>query len=97
MCFDLICHADEAGSSEIATNADHLTIGLEEHVEPVQGNCVPVFEISDIDDARQKMERFGIKFDGDTIVVEGMVRTATFYDTDGNAPMLAQDLSDTPH
>jgi CreA protein len=97
MGFDLICHADEAGWSEITTNTDHVTIGLGEHVEPVLGNCVPVFEISDIDDARQKKEHFGIKFDGDTIVVEGMVKTATFYDTDGNALMLAQDLSDTPH
>jgi len=36
----------------------------------------------------------GVKFDGETETIEGMVSTATFYDPDGNALMLAQDLSD---
>jgi len=29
-------------------------------------------------------------------VIEGMVSTATFYDPDGNALMLAQDLTGEP-
>ena len=37
--------------------------------------------------------RVGVKFDGATETIEGMVSTATFYDPDGNALMLAQDLS----
>ena len=36
---------------------------------------------------------YNSKFDGDTDVIEGMVKTATFYDPDGNALMLAQDLT----
>ena len=31
--------------------------------------------------------------DGETDTIEGMVSTATFYDPDGNALMLAQDLT----
>ncbi|MFV0680733.1 hypothetical protein [Ottowia sp.] len=39
------------------------------------------------------MEQADVRFDGQTDVVEGMVKTATFYDMDGNALMLAQDLT----
>lgn len=68
-------------------------LGLSEHVEPLPGNCVPVFGVSDLDAARQHMEQADIRFDGATETVEGMVKTATFSDPDGNALMLAQDLT----
>ncbi len=91
--FDTIYHADEAGWSELQTNTTGVTIGIGEHTKPAPGNCVPVFGIADLDTARQKMEQHNVKFDGDTITVEGMVKTATFYDPDGNALMLAEDLT----
>lgn len=91
--FETLYHADEAGWSEVNTNTPGVTIGLGEHAKPVPGNCVPVFGIADLDSARQKLEQAGVKFDGETDVVEGMVKTATFYDPDGNALMLAQDLT----
>ena len=91
--FALIYHADEAGWTEIATNTQGVTIGFGEHTEPAPGNCVPVFGIGDLDEARQRLEKAGVKFDGETDVVEGMVKTATFYDPDGNALMLAEDLT----
>lgn len=91
--FEPIYHADEAGWSEIQTNTAGVTIGLGEHTKPVPGNCVPVFGIADLDSARQKLEQADVKFDGETITVEGMVKTATFYDPDGNALMLAEDLT----
>ncbi len=91
--FELAYHADEAGWSEVLTNTPGVAIGFGEHTEPVPGNCVPVFGIADLDSARQKLEQAGVKFDGDTDVVEGMVKTATFYDPDGNALMLAEDLT----
>ena len=75
------------------TKTNGVTIGLGEHTKPVPGNCVPVFGVADLDDARQKLEQADVKFDGETDVVEGMVKTATFYDPDGNALMLAQDLT----
>lgn len=91
--FEIIYHADEAGWSELQTKTAGVTIGLGEHTEPVPGNCVPVFGIADLDDARHKLEQANVKFDGETDVVEGMVKTATFYDPDGNALMLAEDLT----
>lgn len=91
--FELIYHADEAGWSELQTNTPGVTLGFGEHVEPAPGNSVPVFGIADIDGGRKALEAAGVKFDGDTETIEGMVSTATFYDPDGNALMLAQDLS----
>jgi len=91
--FETIYHADEAGWSELQSKTKGVTIGLGEHTEPVPGNCVPVFGIVDLDSARQKLEQAKVKFDGETEVVEGMVKTATFYDPDGNALMLAEDLA----
>lgn len=91
--FPLSYHLDEAGWSEIQTNTDGVTIGFGEHVEPAPGNAVPVFGIADIASGRKALEAAGVKFDGETETIEGMVSTATFYDPDGNALMLAQDLS----
>lgn len=91
--FEIIYHADEVGWSELQTNTTGVTIGLGEHTKPAPGNCVPVFGIADLDTARQKLEQAKVKFDGETDVVEGMVKTATFYDPDGNAMMLAEDLT----
>ena len=91
--FETVYHADDAGWSELQTNTPGVTIGLGEHAKPVPGNSVPVFGIADIDDARRKLEGANVAFDGPTDVVEGMVKTATFYDPDGNAMMLAEDLT----
>lgn len=92
--FEVLYHADDAGWTEISTNTEGVTIGFGEHTEPAPGNCVPVFGIDDLNAARAKLEAAGVKFDGDTIVEEGMVKTATFYDPDNNALMLAEDLTE---
>lgn len=91
--FETIYHADEAGWSELQTKTAGVTIGLGEHTKPAPGNCVPVFGIADLIAARKKLEQAKVKFDGETDVVDGMVKTATFYDPDGNALMLAEDLT----
>ncbi len=91
--FETLYHADEAGWSELQTNTPGVTLGFGEHTKPVPGNCVPVFGIADLDAARQSLEGAQVKFDGETDVVEGMVKTVTFYDPDNNALMLAQDLT----
>ncbi|MCR9283313.1 Glyoxalase-like domain protein [Labrenzia sp. THAF191b] len=91
--FELLYHMDEAGWSELATRTEGVTLGLGEQSEPTPGNTVPVFGVADIAGARSALEEVGVKFDGATETIEGMVSTATFYDPDGNALMLAQDLS----
>ncbi|WP_298965552.1 VOC family protein [uncultured Roseibium sp.] len=91
--FELLYHFDEAGWSEMQTKTEGVTLGLGEQAEPSPGNTVPVFGVADIEAARTALEGVDVKFDGPTETVEGMVSTATFYDPDGNALMLAQDLS----
>lgn len=91
--FKLLYHLDDAGWSEMQTNTEGVTLGLGEQAEPAPGNTVPVFGVADIAVARAALEGVDVKFDGETETVEGMVSTATFFDPDGNALMLAQDLS----
>ena len=91
--FKPIMHMDEAGWSEMQTMTEGVTLGLGEQAEPAPGNTVPVFGVADISTERSALEEAGVKFDGETETIEGMVSTATFYDLDGNALMLAQDLS----
>ena len=91
--FDVLYHADEAGWSELATKTDGVTLGLGEQEAPTPGNCVPVFGVADIAKARAGLEGAGVAFDGPTETIDGMVSTATFYDPDKNALMLAQDLT----
>lgn len=89
--FELQMHLDEAGWSEMATKTPGVTLSLGEQAEASPGNCVPVFEVENIDEARKSLELAGVEFDGETIIVEGMVSTATFFDPDKNALMLAQN------
>ena len=91
--FELVYHADEAGWSELQTKTEGVTLGLGEQTKPAPGNAVPVFGVSDIVTARKDLESAGVEFDGETEVIEGMVSTASFYDPDRNALMLAQDLT----
>jgi len=75
------------------TNITGVTIGLGDTEDISPGNCVPVFGVSDIKSARNLLEAQAVKFDGETIIMEGMVSIATFYDLDGNALMISEDLS----
>ena len=93
--FELIHHIDEAGWSEMRTKTEGVTLGLGEQSEPSPGNTVPVFGVADIQTARRSLEAAGVRFDGETETIEGLVSTATFYDPDGNALMLAQDLTES--
>lgn len=91
--FDLLFHMDEAGWSELSTNTTGVTLGLGEQGQASPGNTVPVFGVDDLNGARQSLENAGVDFDGDSETIEGMVSLATFYDPDGNALMIAQELA----
>ena len=70
-----------------------LLVGLGQSEQVKEGGGATLtFTVSDIDAAREYLEGQGVRFDGDTHQVEDMVKLATFYDPDGNALMLAQQL-----
>jgi predicted enzyme related to lactoylglutathione lyase len=91
--WDMLYDVEEIGWCEIRTSVEHVNIGLSDVESPKVGGPVPTFGVSDIDAARKEMEGKGVKFDGETREYPGMVKLATFYDRDGNALMLFQDLS----
>jgi catechol 2,3-dioxygenase-like lactoylglutathione lyase family enzyme len=92
--FETVYRLDEYGWAEIETPVPGLSIGLGQ-VEDVggQGAITPTFRVVDIDAARGYLEGNGVRFDGETREVPGMVRLASFYDPDGNPWMLAQVLN----
>jgi catechol 2,3-dioxygenase-like lactoylglutathione lyase family enzyme len=93
--FQTVYALEEYGWAEIETPVPGLTIGLGQ-VEDVggQGSITPTFRVVDIDAARRHLEGSGVRFDGETSEVPGMVKLATFYDPDGNPWMLAQVLQE---
>lgn len=83
----------EAGWAEVSTPAEGVSIGLAQSEElDGRGGTTPIFGVADIDAARAELEGKGVRFEGDTIELPGMVKLATFFDPDGNAYMLAQSL-----
>lgn len=92
--FQLLYEVEEIGWSELATECKDVNIGLSEVESPRTGaGPVPTFGVKDIDDARKQLEAKDVRFDGETQVVPDMVKLATFFDQDGNALMLFQELS----
>jgi CreA protein len=91
--FTELFSVDEAGWTELATNTPGVTLGMGDAQKVSFGNTMPVFGVEDFDASRKALEAGGVKFDGDTIEVEGMVKVATFFDPDGNGLMIAEDLS----
>lgn len=96
--FAEIFKVPEAGWAEVATPAEGVSIGLSRRAEagdaaPVGSGATPVFGVEDIDAARTELEGKGVRFEGDTVELPGMVKLATFFDLDGNTLMLAQSLA----
>lgn len=91
--FELIYRLDQYGWGEVQTPLNGITIGLGQTEDLKHGGTVPTFTVKDIDAARKHLESVGARFDGDTYQIEDMVKLATFYDPDGNAWMLAEQLN----
>ncbi len=85
----------EIGWCEMATHIQGVNVGFSEVKEVKPGGPVPTFGVGDVDASRGALEKHGVKFDGPTQTIPGMVKLATFLDPDGNPLMLFQDLSGT--
>ena len=91
--FKLLYKMDEMGWCELATSVERVNVGLSQVEEAGgKGGATLTFGVTDIDAARKQLEGQDVRFDGPTQTIEGMVKLATFYDPDGNALMLFQDL-----
>lgn len=86
----------EAGWAEVSTSTAGVSIGLGagDSAPPVGGGATPVLGVVDIEAARSELEAKGVRFEGATVELPGMVKLATFFDPDGNRYMLAQSLAD---
>ena len=92
--FEEVFKVAEAGWAEVSTPAAGVSIGLDQTDADGDGSggSIPVFGVVDIDAARAELEAKGVKFEGETRELPGMVKLATFFDPDGNRYMFAQSL-----
>lgn len=91
--FKMLYDVEQIGWCELGTHIPNINVGLAENEAPATKGPVPTWGVKDLDAARAKLEKRDVKFDGPTITMPGMVKLATFFDPDGNANMLFQDLS----
>jgi predicted enzyme related to lactoylglutathione lyase len=92
--FEQVFDSDEMAWTEFGTPVERVTIGFFDVESPqVGGGAVPTFGVRDLEAARARLEGRGVRFDGPTVTYEGFVRLATFFDPDGHALMLYEDLT----
>lgn len=92
--FELLYKVDEIRWAEMKSPVLNVQLGLGEKDDPdVKGNT-PVWGVTDIDAARTYLESKGVRFDGETLVIEGLTKLATFFDPDGNSYMLSESLQE---
>jgi catechol 2,3-dioxygenase-like lactoylglutathione lyase family enzyme len=93
--FEVLYHLEHMGWAEMKTAVPGVNVGLSqvEKKEAGGGGATLTWGVKDIAAARKTLEAKAVRFDGETYEVEGMVKLATFYDLDGNALMLYQDLA----
>jgi predicted enzyme related to lactoylglutathione lyase len=93
--FKFLYKVDEIGWCELQTEVagGRVNVGISQVEKPKGGRGpVPTFGVKDIAKARGLLESKKVKFDGPTREYPGMVKLATFFDPDGNALMLFEDL-----
>ncbi len=91
--FTLLYRLDDMAWCELQGPGAAISVGLGQREQVAQGGgCVPVWGVKDIAAARATLEAAGVRFDGPTREIPGMVMLATFYDPDGNAMMFVQSL-----
>ena len=79
------------GWVEYAHAEKATAIGLAEQPSAPKGATV-VLKVENIEKSRQELTRQGVKFDGPTQEIPGVVKLALFRDPSGNPVQLAQPL-----
>ena len=92
--FKLMYHLEEMGWAELTSPVGGVNVGFSQVEDPKVGGPTCTWGVNDIEHARAKLEAQGVKFDGPTQEIPGMVKLATFFDIDGNSLMLFESLSE---
>lgn len=92
--FELLYVVDDLAWAELRSPVARVNLGLGQVERPqTRGGATLTWGTRDIEAARRRLEALGVRFDGETQEIPGMVRLATFFDPDGNRHMLYEDLA----
>lgn len=90
---NLLYRVDEIAWCEFESPVARVNVGLAQRESVIQGGGATLtFGVTDIEAAKAVLDTAGVRQDGPIQDIPGMVRLLTFYDPDGNALMLYQDL-----
>jgi len=90
---NLLYRVDEIAWCEFESPVARVNVGLAQRESVAQGGGATLtFGVTDIEAAQKALDTAGVRQDGPIQDIPGMVRLLTFYDPDGNALMLYQDL-----
>jgi predicted enzyme related to lactoylglutathione lyase len=94
LAFETLYEMGDEGWAELSTSVDKVNLGLsvKDKVE-VSGGAILTWGVHDIEVFHKHLEEHAVKFDGEIITIPEMVKILTFFDLDGNALMVAQDLT----
>jgi len=82
------------GWAEFRSSENGVSLGLSLLPEAPSGNggATVAFRVPDLDEARKKLEKRGVTFEGDVKEIPGVVRIGTFRDPFQNRLQFAQVL-----
>jgi predicted enzyme related to lactoylglutathione lyase len=85
---------DDIGWCELATAVPGVSVGLSQNESVTQGGgATNVWGVADILAAKAHLDAHGVRQDGEIQHIPGLVKLLTFYDPDGNAMMLSENLA----
>ncbi|MFC4304140.1 VOC family protein [Cohnella boryungensis] len=92
--FEVVFHDPSSGMAMVNTNTKDCVIGFSEAetVEPATSSTV--FEVWNIEEAIQHLERKGVAFVGEIEHIPELTKLATFVDPDGHNLMLSEPLTE---
>ena len=92
--FTLMYRVDEIGWCELSTAIPGVSVGLSQNESVTQGGgATNVWGVADILTAKAHLDAHGVRQDGEIQHIPGLVKLLTFYDPDGNAMMLSENLA----
>ncbi len=93
--FEFLFELPDQQFCELASPVDRVTVGLSQVSDFKTGSGTRLtFGVRDIEVARARLERRGVRFDGPTEEIPGIVKLASLFDPDNNRLMLYESLGD---